>query len=83
MWIRCLLHYLEKSFKRHGIDQKTYTQFRQEIFEFNRRLNVQTLVKNGGFATAQEVLAFVVEKGWISQEQLEASGMDTTFLSED
>ncbi len=83
LWIRTLLHYLEKSFKKHGIDQTTFSRFRHDIVELRRRLNVQTLEKNGGFTTAQEVLAYVVAQGWISQEQLEASGVDTTFLSEE
>ncbi|PMD52536.1 uncharacterized protein K444DRAFT_543262 [Hyaloscypha bicolor E] len=82
LWIRYLLHHLERSFKEHGVDQKELTEFKNQTKELKTRLDPRTLVKNGAFETAGGVLDFVWEKGWVSQEQLEERGVDTTILSE-
>jgi hypothetical protein len=40
------------------------------------------MVKNGGFETAEQVLEYTLEKGWITAEQLERYGSDTSSLAE-
>jgi hypothetical protein len=55
--------------------------FEKETKELQSKLNVRALPENGAFSTAQEVLEYVAMKGWVSAEQLEASGVDSTFLS--
>jgi hypothetical protein len=55
--------------------------FEKETKELQSKLNVRTLPENGAFSTAQEVLQYVAMKGWVSAEQLEASGVDSTFLT--
>ncbi|KAH8751892.1 hypothetical protein BGZ57DRAFT_101181 [Hyaloscypha finlandica] len=82
LWIRYLLHHLERSFKEHGVDQKELREFKNQTKELKTRLDPRTLVKNGAFETAGGALDFVWEKGWVSQEQLEERGVDTTILSE-
>ena len=82
LWIRYLLHHLERSFKEHGVDQKELREFKNQTKKLKTRLDPRTLVKNGAFETAGGVLDFVWEKGWVSQEQLEERGVDTTILSE-
>ena len=44
---------------------------------------MDTRTKDGAFMSAQEVLIHVVEQGWVSEEQLEERGVDSSsFLRE-
>lgn len=47
--------------------------------EFSRRFDLRT---RNGFDSATEVLFFAVEQRWITNEQIEESGLDATILSE-
>jgi serine/threonine-protein kinase haspin len=82
LWIRYLYFYLERNFKKHGGVKAELKEFQGQTKEFKTKLDPRTAVHNGAFESAQEVLMFVVEKGWVSQEQLEERGVDSSFLSE-
>lgn len=83
IWLRYLLSYLIKTGKKQVEGgPKTMSDFTQDTKELQSKLHVRTLPENGAFSTAQEVLEYVAQKGWVSQEQLEAQGVDSTFLSE-
>lgn len=49
------------------------------VRELNRRFDLRT---KQGFDSATEVLIFAVEQGWIINEQIEESGINSTILSE-
>lgn len=48
--------------------------------ELNKRFDLRT---KKGFDSATEVLVFAVDQGWITNDQIEESGFDTTVLSEE
>jgi serine/threonine-protein kinase haspin len=48
--------------------------------DLNKRFDLRT---KKGFDSATEVLVFAVDQGWITNEQIEESGFDTTVLSEE
>lgn len=48
--------------------------------ELERRLDTRTKVENGAFGTAEEVLTWMIEEGWVTAEQING---DSTILSEE
>ena len=81
LWIRYLYAFLMKEFKKKG-DPKNLTDFQKITTELKRRLNVRTKVENGAFENAADVLQYIADKGWVSEEQLEGYGVDSTILSQ-
>lgn len=69
LWIRYLLFYLERDFKRYAAKEETQA-FAKEIRAFKRGLNPRTLALNGGFEDARDVLEFCVDAGWVEEVQL-------------
>lgn len=82
-----------------------FIQFSEQTRELSKRLNPKTKIENGAFTvrllrpkhetklivsqSAQEVLSYVVEQKWVSEEQLERYGVEdslcdvSTFVEED
>jgi hypothetical protein len=56
--------------------------FKKETRELNKRLHTRTKVENGAFTSAQEVMAYIAEMGWVSEEQIERYGVDSTMMSQ-
>jgi hypothetical protein len=56
--------------------------FKQETRELSKRLDTRTKVENGAFSSAQEVMAYIAEMGWVSEEQVERYGVDSTMMSQ-
>lgn len=56
--------------------------FETETRELKTKLSVQISVSKGAFNTAGEVLQYVVEKGWVSEEQLMGYGGEYSILSQ-
>jgi len=79
LWIRYLLQYAIQAWSGSPEDLDT---FKGDIDELQHRLKPQTTVKNGGFETAEQVLEYALEKGWITAEQLERYGSDASSLAE-
>jgi serine/threonine-protein kinase haspin len=85
LWIRYILTYLLKTYQAPGLrpkERRALNHLTAEIKELQKRLNVKTKVANGAFTSAQEVLAFVVDAGWVTEEQLEKYGVDESTLGE-
>jgi serine/threonine-protein kinase haspin len=83
IWLRYLLSYLIKTCKKDLEGSfKAMMDFERETRELQSKLNVRTLKENGAFMKAQDVLEYVAQKGWVSEEQLVESGVDTTFMSD-
>ncbi|KAL2064679.1 hypothetical protein VTL71DRAFT_3817 [Oculimacula yallundae] len=85
LWIRYILSFLTKQFKKHSRGLKTardLVTFEAEIKDMKRRLDVRTKVENGAFENACQVLDYVFLKGWVSEEQLGGAGIDSTILSQ-
>ncbi|KAK0118595.1 hypothetical protein ONS96_011687 [Cadophora gregata f. sp. sojae] len=80
LWIRYILSFLTKQFKRHSRGPKAtkdLATFEAEIKDLKRRLDVRTKVENGAFVSACQVLDYVFGKGWVSEEQLGSAGVDS------
>ncbi|KAH6711967.1 hypothetical protein BKA61DRAFT_609327 [Leptodontidium sp. MPI-SDFR-AT-0119] len=85
LWIRYMLSFLTKQFKKHSCSPKAtkdLVTFETEIKDMKRRLDVRTKVENGAFESACQVLDYVFLRGWVSEEQLGGAGMDSTILSQ-
>ncbi|KAL5322366.1 hypothetical protein ACEPPN_010339 [Leptodophora sp. 'Broadleaf-Isolate-01'] len=85
LWIRYMLSFLTKQFKKHSRGPKAtkdIVTFETEIKDMKRRLDVRTKVENGAFESACQVLDYVFLRGWVSEEQLGGAGMDSTILSQ-
>ena len=81
LWIRYLYFYLQRDFKKQGGEKAVLKEFLAQTKELRTRMDTRT--KEGAFGSAQEVLVYVVEQGWVSEEQLEERGVDSSsFLSE-
>ncbi|PVH78989.1 hypothetical protein DL98DRAFT_421218 [Cadophora sp. DSE1049] len=84
LWIRYILSFLTKQFKKHSRGLGAITDlatFEAEIKDLKRRLDVRTKVENGAFVSACQVLDYVFGRGWVSEEQLGSAGVDSTILS--
>jgi serine/threonine-protein kinase haspin len=82
LWIRYVLAYLLKAYKKSGGNKNDLNEFTVDTKELNKRLNFKTKVENGAFTSAHDVLAYVVSMGWVSEEQLENYGVDESILGE-
>ncbi|KAH7416770.1 hypothetical protein BKA64DRAFT_276586 [Cadophora sp. MPI-SDFR-AT-0126] len=85
LWIRYILSFLTKQFKKHSPGPKAakyLATFEAEIKDMKRRLDVRTKVENGAFVSACQVLDYVFGRGWVSEEQLGSAGVDSTILSQ-
>ncbi|OWP05445.1 hypothetical protein B2J93_7646 [Marssonina coronariae] len=81
LWIRYILSYLTKTFKKSSRSQSVKEQlraFEADTRDLKRRLDVRTKVENGAFSSATEVLNFVYGRGWVGESQLEDFGMEST-----
>lgn len=85
LWIRYILSFLTKQFKKHSRSpkaKKALVEFEAEIKDLKRRLDVRTKVENGAFESACQVLDYVFGMGWVSEEQLGGAGVDGSVLSQ-
>jgi len=85
LWIRYILSFLTKQFKKHSRGPKAakdLATFEAEIKDLKRRLDVRTKIENGAFVSACQVLDYVFGRGWVSEEQLGSAGVDSTILSQ-
>ena len=86
LWIKYILGFLTKRFKASGPKtekaRKDLQVFDAETKELKTKLSVQTSVSKGGFSTAGEVLQYVVQKGWVSEEQVMGYGGEYSMLSQ-
>jgi serine/threonine-protein kinase haspin len=82
LWIKFLLGYVKKNFKDSDGDMKELAQFEQETKELKKRLDPRTHTSNGGFSSAGEIFEYVAQQQWISAEQVEAMGENTSFLGD-
>jgi serine/threonine-protein kinase haspin len=84
LWVRYLLEYgiekLKKELPRYSPD---LYQLKGDLAEFNRKLNPKTAPDDGAFVDATEMLAYMVEKGWVTKEQIEgkADELDDADIS--
>ena len=85
LWIKHILGFLIKRYKGLGpqtIEAKTALhEFEKETKDLKFRLNVKTSVDKGAFSTAAEVLQYVIQKGWVSEEQVMGYGSESSILS--
>jgi serine/threonine-protein kinase haspin len=82
VWIKYLLKWLTDAYKVYGGDKNEMVVFKQETRELSKRLDTRTKVENGAFSSAQEVMAYIAEMGWVSEEQVEKYGVDSTMMSQ-
>jgi len=82
LWIKYLLKWLTDAHKIHGGDRNEIVLFKKETRELNKRLDTRTKVENGAFESAQAVMAYIAEMGWVSEEQIERYGVDSTMMSQ-
>lgn len=58
---------------------ETVSKIEIEAKELKRRLDTRTKVENGAFSTAEDVLTWMIQAGWVTEDQIAG---DNTFLSE-
>lgn len=76
LWLAYLYEYLVKHFK--GI-KKELALFRQESQEFWTHLNPEAPPEILSFSSAEDVVEFAVEAGWIEEDQLVGPNGDTSL----
>ncbi|KAE8447137.1 hypothetical protein EG329_011121 [Mollisiaceae sp. DMI_Dod_QoI] len=85
LWLRYLLKMLFSKLKKNipASDKNTMKNLETETAELRRRLDTRTKIDNGAFSSAQDILLWMSEQGWVSEEQIAGEGGDeTTFLSQ-
>jgi len=82
LWIRYLLKWLRTAYLKAiaPSDDSVEWNRTEGLSELNKRLDVRT--KYGAFESATDVLVFAAEQGWISAEQMESYGVDSSILSQ-
>jgi len=79
LWIRAIIHYLIKTWTGN---KDVLQRFKRDILELEHRLHPRVAVENGGFETAHGVLEFIVEQGWVTEQQLEGTDGESSWLSD-
>lgn len=72
LWLAYLYTYLTANF--HG-DKKELRVFRKETHEFWTHLDPEASLEIMAFSSAEDVVEFAVEAGWITEEQLVSCGV--------
>lgn len=82
LWIRYLYNWLtnKKASKLYN-KWKEYNEFLSDTKEFDRKLVPRTRTTKSSFGSASEVLQYMVEEGWVSVEQAESYGFDSSIFS--
>ncbi|KAH8805666.1 hypothetical protein F5884DRAFT_800175 [Xylogone sp. PMI_703] len=78
LWIRAILHYLIKTWTGN---KDVLKRFKRDIVELEHRLHPRVTIEDGAFETAHGVLEFIVEQGWVTEQQLEGADGDSSWLS--
>lgn len=78
LWIRYLHDWLKKKMKKFP---KMSNEFLMETKVFEKKLLPRSLTTDGSFSTAQEVLEYMVNEGWVSIDQAKEYGCDSSFMS--
>jgi serine/threonine-protein kinase haspin len=78
LWLRYLFNMLVLKLKK-DCPPATISKIEVEAKELKRRFDVRTKVVNGAFSTAEDVLTWMIQAGWVTEDQIAG---DTTFLSE-
>lgn len=76
LWLAYLYEYLVKNFKG---GKKELALFRRESHEFWTHLNPEAPPEILSFSSAEDVVEFAVEAGWIEEDQLVAPNGDTSL----
>ncbi|POS69193.1 hypothetical protein DHEL01_v212415 [Diaporthe helianthi] len=76
LWLAYLYAYLVKNFKG---GKKELAIFRRESLEFWTHLNPEAPPEILSFSSAEDVVEFAVEAGWIEEDQLIGPNGDTSF----
>jgi serine/threonine-protein kinase haspin len=81
LWIRYLFMWLRMSYlKTIAPENDNYLWYSiPGVSEINKKFDLRT---RQGFESAAEVLIFASEQGWITDEQLDENGVDSTILSQ-
>lgn len=82
LWLRYLWNMLTAKFQRDlsPFERGRYAQVEIKGKELKRRLDPDTTVERGAFSTAEEVLAWMINEGRVTAEQV--SG-DASILSQE
>jgi serine/threonine-protein kinase haspin len=82
LWIKYLFKWLRTAYLKAiaPMDDSAQWYLTEGINKLRRKLDVRT--KNGAFGSATDVLVFAVEQGWITEEQMESHGVDSSILSQ-
>jgi serine/threonine-protein kinase haspin len=80
LWVRYLRSWLGETYQRYG-NADILEQFDEEVKVLDKRLNPRTTPASGGFVKALDILQFMMEQGWISEEQVVDNGFDSSMLS--
>ena len=81
LWLKYVFGYVQKNFKQSGGSAEELSKFEDLTRELKKKLNPLFKVENGAFTTAEDVYQYVVEKEWISAEQVAALQEDSSILS--
>lgn len=76
LWLAYLYEYLVKNFKG---GKKELAVFRRESLEFWTHLNPDAPPEILSFSSAEDVVEFAVEAGWIEEDQLVGQNGDSSF----
>lgn len=76
LWLAYLYEYLVKNFKG---GKKELVVFRRESHEFWTHLDPEAPPEILSFSSAEDVVEFAVEAGWIEEDQLVGPNRDTSF----
>lgn len=76
LWLAYLYDYLVKNFKG---GKKELAVFRRESHEFWTHLNPDAPPEILSFSSAEDVVEFAVEAGWIEEDQLVGQNGDSSF----
>lgn len=83
LWVRYLFEWLRHSLQKHG-PKGAVRDLLKKIGELQEALMALKKGKKKGkpFDSATEILQFLLEKGWIEEEQLLGEGEEESFLGE-
>jgi serine/threonine-protein kinase haspin len=81
LWLKYIFGWLREQYlKRIAPENQTDLFYNiSGVRELTSRFDLRS---KQGFDSATEVLLFAVEQGWITNEQIEENGLDSTILSE-
>lgn len=79
LWIKYLFGWLHGHYQKSILPKKDYGFYSiPGISDLRHKFDLRT---RQGFESAADLLIFALDQGWITNDQIDESGVDTTILS--